>query len=96
MSLAWRLSDRAKDDLRRIISFTKKTWGKRVAEEFADGLEALLERLAAFPEMGRARQEIGRDIRSFPFRSHIVFYRVLGEALEVAHVRHGARRDPRL
>ena len=96
MSLQWRLSDRAKGDLQRIISFSRDRFGARVAQAFGDGFLTLIERLARTPQMGRPRPEIGAGVRSFPFRSHIVFYRIKADVLEVAHIRHGARRDPRL
>lgn len=49
------------------------------------------DRLAEFPELGRARPELGRDIRSWAVGSYVVFYRISGAAVEVLRILHGAR-----
>jgi len=62
----------------------------------ADGmLDRVLEvanRLAEWPEMGRAREELREGLRSFAVGSHVGFYRAGAERLEVVRVLHG-RRD---
>jgi plasmid stabilization system protein ParE len=59
-------------------------------------LEELLERVAAlrrFPDAGRLVPELGReDIRELLIGSHRVIYRRGTERIEIACVRHQARR----
>jgi plasmid stabilization system protein ParE len=59
-------------------------------------LEELLERVAAlrrFPDAGRLVPELGReDIRELLIGSHRVIYRRGAERIEIACVRHQARR----
>ena len=60
----------------------------RAIERIAEGLA----RLALFPLTGRPRDELLPGLRSYFIRPrHTVFYRVMGEHLEVAHVLHHAR-----
>ncbi len=41
--------------------------------------------------LGRARPELGADLRSFPFRGHVIFFRYAGDTLEVVNVLEGHR-----
>ncbi len=48
------------------------------------------------PRSGRARIEIGADVRSFPHGKYVIFYRPLVDGIAVLHVLHGARDLSRL
>ena len=91
MPLQIRISRSARSDL-------LEAWSYLANEDFAlaDGmLDRILEvadKLATWPEMGRARPDLRPDLRSFPIGTHVVYYRVLPDALEVVRVLHG-RRD---
>ena len=37
------------------------------------------------------RDELAPGLRAFPIGQYVVFYRLAGDAVEVAHVVHGAR-----
>ena len=41
--------------------------------------------------MGVSRPELGQDIRSFPFRGYVIFFRYKGGILEVINVIEGHR-----
>jgi toxin ParE1/3/4 len=49
------------------------------------------DRLAAFPESGRTRPELGSDIKSWAVGSYIIFYRIGPSAVEILRILHGAR-----
>ena len=51
-----------------------------------------MQRLAEWPEMGRARPELAPGLRSFVVARYLVYYRVTRDAVEVVRVLHG-RRD---
>ena len=53
-------------------------------------------KLAAMPQMGRRREDISADLRSFPVGRHVIFYRLFENGVEVARVLHGARDLPPL
>ena len=49
-------------------------------------------KLAALPgTLGRPRPELRSDIRSFPFRSYVIFFRYVGNDFEVVAVLEGHR-----
>jgi toxin ParE1/3/4 len=43
------------------------------------------------PYLGKERKEIEVGLRSFSVGSHIIFYYLLSDGIEVARVLHGAR-----
>lgn len=48
--------------------------------------------LSHFPEIGRARPEFGRDLRSVLVSPYIVFYRIEQDEIQILRILHG-RRD---
>jgi toxin ParE1/3/4 len=65
----------------------------RAADRFLDAATALIDLLAAFPEIGRPRPEIGLGLRSFRVRRfrHLIFYRLEPGALVLLRILHGAQ-----
>jgi toxin ParE1/3/4 len=63
---------------------------------FVDEIRSACSVWAGNPMAGRARIEIGDDIRSFPHGNYIVFYRPLPDGIAVLRVLHGARDIARL
>ena len=59
------------------------------------GLRETFEQLAQHPELGTKREELGNRLRSMtaqaPASAYVVYYRVVGDVLEVVRVLHGAR-----
>lgn len=41
--------------------------------------------------MGRAREELAADLRSFPFGRYVIFYAPVDEGIDVVRVLHSAR-----
>ncbi|MGH9741426.1 MAG: type II toxin-antitoxin system RelE/ParE family toxin, partial [Candidatus Acidiferrum sp.] len=58
---------------------------------FIDELYRAMEALGRQPNSGRLREELLPGIRSFPFGSYLIFYRVVTKAIEIVRVLHGAR-----
>ena len=64
----------------------------RLAERFVRDLRDQCHGLAAFTSMvGRARPELRPDIRSFPFRGYMIFFRYQDERFEVVNILEGHR-----
>jgi toxin ParE1/3/4 len=62
------------------------------ANRFFDGLYERYQQLSVNYEMGRARPEFGRDVRSFPFeRQYLIMYRPIEGGVEILRFLHGAR-----
>ena len=85
------LSAEAADDLEHIYIYGEENWGERQADLYLRGLYEVFERLAAYPRLGRARPELGKDVRSFPHVSHVVFFTPLFHEVAILRVLHGAR-----
>jgi toxin ParE1/3/4 len=54
-------------------------------------LVAAARRLAAFPERGTPRPEIGTGARSIPVGAYLILYKVEANSVDVVRIVHGAR-----
>jgi toxin ParE1/3/4 len=61
------------------------------AEKVLRHLYAKMGILTHNPYLGRERKEIEVGLRSFPVGSHIIFYCLLPDGIEVIRILHGAR-----
>jgi plasmid stabilization system protein ParE len=88
----------ARPDFRDILRYLTEEGGDRtVARTFVDRLQQQCRRLASLPgTLGRARPELRPDIRSFPHRGYIIFFRYEADTLEVVNVLEGHRDFPSL
>ena len=58
-----------------------------VGEAFVRELRAKCHKLAALDaSVGRARPELRADIRSFPYKGYVIFFRYVGERFEVVNI----------
>lgn len=66
--------------------------GDRAARHFAAELDAKCRSLAELPgTLGRARPELRENLRSYAFKSHIIFFRYVDDMFEVVDILHGHR-----
>ena len=56
------------------------------AENFLDLIFEKCDDLAAFPEMGRRRDELLPGIRSLPVKRYVFFYRTREENIEISRI----------
>ena len=90
----WRITAAARADLLAIGWFTERRWGRAKRVSYFDRLDAVIERLAENPRLGRERQELGRGLFSFAVGRHVIFYAVDSEhAVTIVRVLHQAM-DP--
>ena len=61
------------------------------AERLIHRIETAEERLAEFPELGRLRDELFADARSWPVGDYLIIYEILPNAIGVIRILHGAR-----
>jgi len=88
----WTIRPAAEIDLADIWTHGAATWGVSQAERYADGLFALFDLLAEYPEMAREREEFMPPVRIHPSGSHLVIYRLEGQGIEIIRILH-AHRD---
>lgn len=78
----------ARNDLIGIWQWSAAHWGEGQAETYLDGLETTFALLAENPAMAPERREVTPAVRLFPYRSHLVIFRVKDHALIVHRVVH--------
>ena len=83
-----RFSSLAQDDIQAVLQHTYETWGEIKQIEYTAAFNRAFERLLVFPEVGRLRSEIGKDLRSIRVESHVIFYRITGEEVIIERVVH--------
>ncbi len=84
------VTQEADDDLFEIF-IHHSLFGLEVAQRLVDGIIDIFDKLIRFPEIGRARPELGPLLRSFPARKYLIIYQVLGEEIQIVRVLHQAQ-----
>ncbi|WP_333608045.1 type II toxin-antitoxin system RelE/ParE family toxin [Arsukibacterium sp.] len=83
----------AKNDLREIYQYGLGTWGQAQSDSYLLAIKNRFWLLTEQPLIGVERPELLPHIRSLPIQSHILFYRVIANRVEIIRVLHG-RQDP--
>jgi len=79
----------ASRDIEAIIDYVADTSGFNTAEILLAKINRKCERLAKFPGMGRSRDELAPNVRSFPVNDYLIFYRPIEEGVEILRVVSG-------
>jgi toxin ParE1/3/4 len=87
----YRLSDRTRADLIDIYDFTESKFGAYQADAYYAGLVRSFGLLADFPLIGQSVDELAAGYRRFRFQSHLIFYTVQADYVEIRAVIHGAQ-----
>jgi toxin ParE1/3/4 len=87
----WQLRPAARSGLADIWRYGATTWGADQADRYADGLFAVFDLLAAFPEMARLRDAFDPPVRIHATRVHLVIYREAEAGVEIIRILHAAR-----
>jgi len=87
-------SDDARRDIRSILRYTRKIWGERQRNAYAERLAATLQDLARYPHLGRLRDDLAAGLRSYPVGEHIVYYRVEPASITILRVLHSNMDAP--
>lgn len=89
-------SPKASADLAGIYNQSAAQFGIDTADAYHDGLQAAVERLAAFPESGPAFPGIRPPVRYLAYKRHRIIYDYDGETVRVIRILHHARDVRRL
>jgi len=85
-----RISRDARSDLDEIWLFIARD-SVEAANRFIDDLTSRLPLLAASPQMGLAREELGAGVRCHVFGRYVIYYREATPGIFVLRILHGAR-----
>jgi toxin ParE1/3/4 len=92
MTGAFNRSEPAGHDLDDIFAWVAEDNGLGVAVAQLERLEKSLDRLAAFPQLGRARPDLGENTFTLPVRPWVIIYDFAEGDVEVLRIVDG-RRD---
>ncbi|HWN95421.1 MAG TPA: type II toxin-antitoxin system RelE/ParE family toxin [Methylomirabilota bacterium] len=76
--------------------FTSRKDNPDAADKLTRAIVSRFATLASMPLMGRPREELLLNLRSFPVGRYVIFYRPMESGVEIARVLHGARDFPPL
>lgn len=85
------LSRKTQEDIDEIFEYGVEKFGKDKAIEYLIDLKSYFELLLENPDIGKNRNEIKIGLISFPFRSHIIFYRLFSKHIRIVRVLYGGR-----
>ncbi len=78
----------AERDVMSIADYTRNRWSEDQAIRYLDDLEACCEKLATFPELGRACDDVRPGLRRMEHGKHVIFYRQQTEGILVTRILH--------
>ncbi|NER00109.1 MAG: type II toxin-antitoxin system RelE/ParE family toxin [Cyanothece sp. SIO2G6] len=85
-----RITPRASQDIEAIADYLAQKNGLASAEDFLSDIDAMLNRIAKFPEIGRKQDELYPNLRSLLYKKHyLIFYRLLDESVEIFRIVSG-------
>ena len=82
------LSPRAQTDLDQIWDYTAERWGLNQAETYTRQIWADIQTVAKSPLLGRECEEVRAGYRQYPSGSHVLFYRLTRDGIEVIRILH--------
>jgi toxin ParE1/3/4 len=88
VSIRYRITPRAAEDLNAIGRYTGKTWGKTLRDRYLRAMDRCFAKLAENPQMGRPRPDIKDGFYSYPQGSHVIFYQIHDEGIDILGVLH--------
>jgi toxin ParE1/3/4 len=89
----YQFTDKAERDLESIIDYTAQEWGASQANTYLDGLESRAQLLAENADIGMAREILSEGLLSFPYESHILYYKKHVPGIVIVRILH-QQMDP--
>jgi toxin ParE1/3/4 len=86
-------SQEASADIVSILLDSEIRWGEVASGRYQSSLDRAVQHLGQFPEIGIQRNILGRSYRSFRVEHHVIFYRIVLDAIEIVRILH-ERVDP--
>jgi plasmid stabilization system protein ParE len=88
------LSRRAVLDLAEIERYSIEQWGKKVAADYLDEIEAALKRLKEHPGLLRERPELSETLKFYRAGRHLLVCALEADSIYLLAVKHGAMDLP--
>ncbi len=84
----FRLTRKAREDLKSIARYTQKTWGVAQRNTYLTQLDKRFALLAAAPTLGRSCDAIRPGYRKYHEGRHVIFYTLIPDGIKVVRVLH--------
>ena len=81
----------AREDLLDLWTFGIGRWGEARADSYVQDMYAAIELLAENPEMAQRADFPDNNVRRLVVGSHVVFYRIDAETIDILRVLHRSR-----
>lgn len=81
-------TDKAEQDLEKIVNYTLKHWGKKQVKDYIDALEEAAQMLADNPDIGLNRDTLSKGLLSFPLLSHNLYYVKTSSSITIIRILH--------
>ncbi len=85
---AYQLTPDAQTDLIEIRRYTLNQWGHEQSKAYLSELRQSINALSKTPGIGKQRLDVGTDIYSFPYASHVIYYTLCKQGLVIFAVLH--------
>ncbi|HWB31723.1 MAG TPA: type II toxin-antitoxin system RelE/ParE family toxin [Acidobacteriaceae bacterium] len=79
---------RARIDLLEIGQYTLQNWGAKQTVRYLTALQDCCSRLALYPLLGRACDDLKEGLRRMEQGQHIIFYRLHSDGILVSRILH--------
>jgi toxin ParE1/3/4 len=84
----FRITPRAKEDLKNIGRYTFKNWGRKQRDTYLTDLDKRFSWLARNPQLGKHRPDVQEGYYCFPQGSHLVFYLLRENGIDIIGIPH--------
>lgn len=85
---AYSVARSAESDLKSIVRYTMKTWGRAQTEIYKQGLRDCFELIAGNSSIGRRCDFIRPGLRRFEHGKHVIFYVLQTGEVQIVRVLH--------
>jgi len=86
---SFKLSAKAKIDLKKIAFFTEKRWGRAQRNAYLLQFDQCFHQLGDNPAMGTTCDQVRTGYRQFPQGSHLIFYKISDkDIVEIIRILH--------
>lgn len=85
----YKLTNKAAEDLSNIWEYTFEVWSEQQADKYYSELISICQEIAENPNLGKAYEEISKQLLGIKANRHIIFYRTLNENyVEITRILH--------
>lgn len=91
--IEYRLTEEAKEDLRRIYEYGYKEFGENLADEYFHSFFEAFIKIAESPLIYQSVDNIRLGYRRCPHRSDVIYYRINQDTIEIMAIIGGQDTD---